>query len=413
MHKGERRFTGFPQSLVYLKRKVNEMLKRSISWCSSLIMLLLITALLGAIPLVAYGESGTGQVQGSGSTTRMAKLLDCEPAATLISDQGSKMEYRFNDLVDYNNVELVWYFPFGFFRTFEGNLENNVKFYNKQTGQPVVLPNIVTVPITVDNYYMEVTDWWFKRITARAPLGLTLKSTSLQPGATYVIEIGPDFTFNNELKLGNTYTFEFTTKGEDSGGTTTAKPADEQNTNQMTPGQTPDFRDVSGHWAKAGINQLVAVGVMSGYPDHTFKPDDTITRAEFCTVLVKALKLTGSSAATFADTGEHWAKGYIDTAAANGIVHGVAENNFAPDLPVNREQMALMICLAKKMAALSGWQEYGDADQVSYWARDAVKTVSAEKVMSGYPDNSFKPYNLATRAEAAAVIVKLMQEQNQ
>ncbi len=386
------------------------MLKRSIAWCSSLIVLLLITVLPGA---VAFGETGAGEAPGSGSVTRMAKLLACEPAAALISDQGSKMEYRFNDLIDYNHVEMVWYFPFGFFRTFEDNLKSNVKFYNKQTGQPVVLPNIVTVPITVDNYYMEVTDWWFKRITARAPLGLTLKSTSLQPATAYVIEIGPDFTFNNELKLGNTYTFEFTTKVEDPGGTTTAKPADEQTTNQVTPGQKPDFRDISGHWAEAGINQLVAAGVMNGYPDYTFKPDDTITRAEFCTVLVKALKLTGSSVAAFADTGGHWAKGYIATAASNGIVHGVEGNNFAPDLPVTREQMALMICLAKKMAALSGWQEYSDADQISYWASDAVKTVSAEKLMSGYPDNSFKPQDFASRAEAAAVIVKLMQEQNQ
>ncbi len=72
-----------------------------------------------------------------------------------------------------------------------------------------------------------------------------------------------------------------------------------------------------------------------------------------------------------------------------------------------------MICLAKKMAALSGWREYSDADQISYWARDAVNTVSAEKLMSGYPDNSFKPQDFASRAEAAAVIVKLMREQNQ
>ncbi len=388
------------------------MLKRCISWFSSLIMLLLFTILLGALPLVAHGGSGTDQGQVPGSTTRMAKLLDCEPAATLISEQGSKMEYKFDDLIDYNNVELVWYFPFGFFRTFEDNLENNVNFYNKQTGQPVVLPNIVTVPITVDNYCMEVTDWWFKRITARAPLGLTLKSTSLQPDTTYVIEIGPDFTFNNELKLGNTYTFEFTTKGEDPGGATTGQPADEQTTDQVTPVQTPGFTDVKGHWAEAGINQLVAAGYMSGYPDHTFKPDETITRAEFCTVLVKALKLAGSSAATFADTGEHWAKDYIDAAAANGIVHGMGGNNFAPALPVTREQMALMICLPKKMAAFSGWQEYSDADQVSYWAMDAVKTVSAKKIMSGYPDNTFRPQDFAGRAEAASVIVKLIQEKN-
>jgi hypothetical protein len=388
------------------------MLKRIITCFSRLLItLLLSTVLLGAVPLFAFGETGAGQAPGSGSAARLAKLLDCEPPATLISEQGSKVEYQFNDLVDCDHVEMVWYFPFGFFRTFEDNLKNNVKFYDKHTGEPVALPNIVTVPITVDNYYMEVTDWWFKRITAHAPLGLTLKSARLQPSTTYVIEIGPDFEFNNGLKLGSAYIFEFTTKGIDPDGTITAVPSHEQIPEQGIPDKTTDLRDISGHWAEAGINRLVAAGVMSGYPDHTFKPDDTITRAEFCTVLVKALRLTGGSEAAFVDLGEHWAKDYIAAAAANGIVHGTEGNKFAPDLPVTREQMALMICLAKKLAAFSGWQEYSDADQISYWARDAVKTVSAEKLMSGYPDNSFKPQNFAGRAEAAAVIVKLMQEQ--
>ncbi len=366
------------------------------------------------------GSEESDKESGSGSATRPVEIVDFEPAATLISSQGTKKQYCYDDLVDCNQVELVWYFSFGFFNTFEDNLKHNVRFYNKETGQTVKLPNKVTVPITVNNFYMEVTDWWFKRISGCVPLGLTLKSTSLQPSTTYVIEIGPDFEFNNGLKLGKTYSFEFTTKGEGSAGAIT--PVDDKKTDTMLPPEEPvteidkietpidaiSFSDIGGHWAEEKIKQLAAVGVMNGYPDRTFRPDSSITRAEFCTILVKALKLQGGTGTVFADTSNHWAKDYIATAAANGIVHGLDGVNFAPDDLITREQMALMICLAKKMSALDGWQEFSDADQLSYWAMDAVKTVSAKKIMSGYPDNTFRPQNLASRAEASAVIVNLL-----
>lgn len=75
----------------------------------------------------------------------------------------------------------------------------------------------ITVPLNTANPpYMEITDWWFKQIKNHAPLGLTLKSTSLLPSTTYVIEIDAGFTFNNLDQTTKTYSFEFTTTKDSS-----------------------------------------------------------------------------------------------------------------------------------------------------------------------------------------------------
>ncbi|HBC94287.1 MAG TPA: hypothetical protein DCZ10_15670, partial [Pelotomaculum sp.] len=88
-------------------------------------------------------------------------------------------------------------------------------------------------------------------------------------------------------------------------------------------GQGPaELKDITGHWAMDSINKLVALDAISGYPDGTFKPDNSITRAEFAAVLVKAFKLEGKGGGVFADTAVHWARDYIAAAAANGVVNG-------------------------------------------------------------------------------------------
>ncbi|KZL92280.1 cell wall-binding repeat-containing protein [Clostridium magnum] len=153
-------------------------------------------------------------------------IIDFDSTATEIGYDTSDPEnpilkYQYDNLMDYNNVKLAWYFTNGFFRTFESNLANYVKFYEKNTGTVVDLPNEVTVGINPEtgeltNRYMEITDWYFWQIQNRAPLGLDLKSTVLKPSTTYVIEIDKGFTFNNENKTTMTYYFEFTTKADPS-----------------------------------------------------------------------------------------------------------------------------------------------------------------------------------------------------
>jgi len=123
-------------------------------------------------------------------------------------------------------------------------------------------------------------------------------------------------------------------------------------------------------------------------------------------VLVKAFKLETKKGKVFKDTAHHWAKDAIATAAAYGIVSGYDADTFAPDEFITREQMAVMISKAANLTVAEGGKNFSDKEQVSDWARDAVNKASGHKIISGYPDNSFRPKANASRAEAVTVIAK-------
>ncbi len=169
---------------------------------------------------------------------------------------------------------------------------------------------------------------------------------------------------------------------------------------------TSALTDIKGHWAEENIAKLILDGAISGYPNKTFKPNNNITRAEFATVLVKAFKLENKSGKIFADTQSHWAKDYIATAAANGIVSGYGESTFGPDDLITREQMAVMIAKVAELTDTDAAVSFTDIESISNWAKSAVASAAEAKIISGYTDGTFKPQVKATRAEAVTVIVK-------
>ena len=190
--------------------------------------------------------------------------------------------------------------------------------------------------------------------------------------------------------------------------TSIGKDKDEEPTKDVIAPVKPALKDISGHWAETSINKLVNAGAISGYPDGTFKPDSSITRAEFATVLVKALNLEPRNGKVFSDTSGHWAKDSISTAAAHGIVSGYSASNFGPNDLITREQMAVMIVKAAKLTNAAQEKTFADAAQVSNWAKEAIGIASGKGIISGYPNNIFKPKANATRAEAVTVIIKAL-----
>ena len=174
------------------------------------------------------------------------------------------------------------------------------------------------------------------------------------------------------------------------------------------PVEKPVLTDIDGHWAQANIEYLVGIGAVAGYPDETFRPDALITRAEFAKVIVDAFELTAESGKVFTDTADHWAKDYVAIAAANGIVLGYNDKEFGPEDLITREQMAIMIVKAAGLKDVAGELSYSDKADVSSWAYNWVVSAIQNKIMSGYTDNTFKPLKNATRAEAATVIYNVL-----
>lgn len=163
------------------------------------------------------------------------------------------------------------------------------------------------------------------------------------------------------------------------------------------------MKDIQGHWAEPTIQKMADAGIVSGNPDGTFNPEGKITRAEFATLLVKAYKLSGSGK-VFTDTTSHWAKDYIAIASANGIVNGYSDSIFGPNDPITREQMAVMIVKTAQLEPSSTPLSFTDSARVSAWASTAVATAFANKIIKGLPDGRFAPQDNATRAQAAVVI---------
>ncbi len=164
------------------------------------------------------------------------------------------------------------------------------------------------------------------------------------------------------------------------------------------------FSDTQGQWASPAIQKMADQGIVTGMPDGSFKPDNSVSRAEFAVLVVKAFKLDNPNGKVFNDTSAHWANDYITVANACGIVKGYSDTKFGPDDTVTREQMAVIITKAAKLTTSGKALDFNDNAKVSNWAKDAVAIASAQKVMAGFPDGSFQPQAKATRAQAVMVI---------
>lgn len=164
-----------------------------------------------------------------------------------------------------------------------------------------------------------------------------------------------------------------------------------------TPHPEPELpADLAGHWAINSVAGLMNAGVISGYPDGSFRPDKTVTRAEFTVMLVKALKLEPKAGSAFKDT------------AAHGLISGYDQNTFGPDNLITREQAAVIIARAAQLEAEDQTLNFTDTQKISPWALPGVTAAVSKSYLSGYPDNSFRPQGNTTRAEAAAIISKLL-----
>lgn len=180
---------------------------------------------------------------------------------------------------------------------------------------------------------------------------------------------------------------------------------------EKTPGAPPaSLKDVAGHWAENNIRKLVGLKAVSGYPDGAFKPDNKITRAEFTVILVKAFNLEAQGNKVFADTQNHWAGGPISIAASSGIVNGYDENTFGPDDSITREQMAVITVNAARLNTQAAELTFADSRDISGWAKESLAIAVQNGIITGYPDKTVRPQGYATRAEAVTVIINADQE---
>lgn len=177
-----------------------------------------------------------------------------------------------------------------------------------------------------------------------------------------------------------------------------------------------EFSDVKGHWAVSYIESLASQGYINGYPDGTFKPDQTMTKAEFTTALIGCLGITPSTPSkdSFSDTKTHWARKYIEEAVARGIVVPLeSPQGFGPDQNILRSQAAAMIVRALNITVSKtsgGTMQFTDQDDVDRSLyRDHIMAAYDVGIIKGFTDGSFAPFRAMTRAQVCTVLVKMLE----
>lgn len=177
------------------------------------------------------------------------------------------------------------------------------------------------------------------------------------------------------------------------------------------------FTDVaSGDWYAQAVAYVYRQGLMSGTAQDRFSPDLTTSRAMIVTILHR---LAGSPAVTggsaFTDVaGSDWYAGGVAWASANGIVTGYGDGRFGPNDPITREQLAAILhryagFAGQSTAGRADLSGYTDAGQVSAYAADAMGWAVDRGLITGVSAHTLAPGGSATRAQAAAILMRFCQ----
>ena len=202
-----------------------------------------------------------------------------------------------------------------------------------------------------------------------------------------------------------------------------------------------NLSDLEGHWAQKEVEAAVASGWVDGYPDGSFKPEKSITRAEFTKMLLDAIHLTPDSELVawmkvhakmediwgnpteytpkLYDMSGHWltSQGWLDAALYSGMVVPDDYNgkNFRPEKAIARYEIALMTDRALGLVypasqPVEGELPFTDKEEILDWMKGYVNESVKAGVLKGYPDGSFQPNKTSTRAEAVVMIQRMLEK---
>ena len=181
-----------------------------------------------------------------------------------------------------------------------------------------------------------------------------------------------------------------------------------------------NFTDISSSYAQSQIKALAGKLLINGTSDKTYSPKKNVTRAEFASMLSRALGLAPSKAAPFTDVkAGSWYAGHVAAVYEAGLVGGHANGGFDPNASISRQDMSVMLAKAIALLQIEPKAEgpdrvpYGDASSLARYAQQSIETVSALGLMNGETSGGvsfFRPQAATTREAAAKVLYLLLQK---
>ena len=167
------------------------------------------------------------------------------------------------------------------------------------------------------------------------------------------------------------------------------------------------FSDInSTQWWYDDVVAAANNGYIHGRGNGVFDPTGEITRAEFATMIANAMNYEDKpeSPAAFTDVNGHWAEDAINFCAENGIIDGYADCSFRPDQTITRQEVATILARAFDLVEESN-EKYTDDNLIPEWSRDYVYLAKGSELMNGDAKGTFRPTDTLIRAEAATILM--------
>lgn len=175
------------------------------------------------------------------------------------------------------------------------------------------------------------------------------------------------------------------------------------------------YSDVFGSWAYQPVSRLIDAGIISGYPDGSFKPNGEITKEEFIKLLMSAKPQSKETEVSgfFSDVpNSRWSYGVITNAVATGVIDVTEEGAlFHPSDAITREQMVVYTARLLRLTPVATNKTFNDASDITFHP-NLVLAAASKGLISGYPDETFRPKANLTRAEAAVMITRVLDYKN-
>ncbi|MGD9567971.1 MAG: S-layer homology domain-containing protein [Sedimentibacter sp.] len=169
--------------------------------------------------------------------------------------------------------------------------------------------------------------------------------------------------------------------------------------------------DYTEHWAKETIQEWFDNGRIKGYEDGSFKPDNSITRAEFMTMVNSAYDFEELAEINFSDAvQEEWYYAEVQKAVGAGYIVGDNDDTVRPQDEITRQEVAVVISRLNSLEQNSDVTKFEDEAEIADWAVGFVGAVAEAGYMIGDDNKNFNPSNDITRAEALVTLDRAMKD---
>ncbi len=175
--------------------------------------------------------------------------------------------------------------------------------------------------------------------------------------------------------------------------------------------QSVQLNDIQGHWAEAHIREWVEQGIISGYPDHTFRPDTVVSRGEFVALVNRSFKYSEKGSIGFKDVKQtDWVYPEVQKAIAQGFINGFSDNTFRSNQQITRQETAVILSKILKLsqAVSASTISFKDSNLIPDWSVDSINQIVHSGIMDQYADGTFQPTRQMTRAEMVVAIKKAL-----